>query len=80
MKTFRDVEDVVRLHHPEVMFLSETKSGVRRMESLKLTLNFSNCLPIYSRGLSGGISLFWFDDVQVVFRFFSSNHMDCHII
>lgn len=79
LKTFRDLKDVVRLHQPEILFLPEIKCEKRRMESLKNGLKFKNCLPIDSRGLSGGLCVFWSDEVVVSVRSFSPNHIDCNI-
>lgn len=52
-RTFCDLKDVVRLHHPEIMFLYETKSGKKKMKDLRIALKFSNYLTMDSRGRAG---------------------------
>lgn len=78
-RTFRALKDVVKLHHPDVLFLSETKSSKRKMESLRVALNFKNAMIIESRGLSGGLCLLWSEDTHITIRSFSRNHVDCNI-
>lgn len=57
-RALRALKDVVRLHHPDVLFLSETKAGKRRIDKLKGALNYRNCFSVDSKGLSGGLCLF----------------------
>lgn len=78
-RTFRDLKDVVRLQHPKIVFISETKCGKKKMEALRIALNFSNCMPIDSSGKGGGICLLWSDAVVVDVRSFSVNHIDCNV-
>lgn len=62
-----------------MLFLCETKSKKKRMEELKIALNFENCLPIESRGQSGGLCMFWCDEIELELRSFSPNHIDCYL-
>lgn len=79
LRTFRDMKDIVRLHHPEVVFISETTCDKKRMDCLRMVLNFKNCLAIDSRGLSEGLCFFWYDDMVVDALSYFANHIACNI-
>lgn len=34
LRTFRDLKDVIRFRHPDMVFIFETKFGKKRMEEL----------------------------------------------
>ncbi|KAL0006983.1 hypothetical protein SO802_008485 [Lithocarpus litseifolius] len=44
---------------PEVVFLSETKADVKRMESAKKSLKFENSCIVEANGNAGGLCLMW---------------------
>jgi hypothetical protein len=43
----------------------ETKISARRVEELKNTLGFLGCYAVNTEGLSGGIGLFWTEEMFV---------------
>ena len=57
----------------------ETKIRGKRVESLKNTLGFSGCFAVDSEGLSGGVGLFWSDEVTVNLQNYSSSHIDVSV-
>ena len=54
----------------------ETKISGKRTEKLCNALGFHGSFGVDSVGLSGGIGLFWKNDVSVDLIFFGSNHID----
>ncbi|KAL0313474.1 UNVERIFIED_CONTAM: hypothetical protein Sradi_5746700 [Sesamum radiatum] len=61
-----------------MVFLCETKCGHRRIELMKQRLGlFGLCVPAVGR--SGGLTLFWKQDVVVNLRSFSNFHIDVDV-
>jgi exonuclease III len=54
-----NLRNLVRGHHPDVLFLFETLSNARAMESIRVTLGFDSCLSVDVEGRSGGIAVLW---------------------
>ncbi|GAU36753.1 hypothetical protein TSUD_318520 [Trifolium subterraneum] len=48
-------------HKPDVLFLSETLSHNRHIESIRVLLGFDSCLAIDVEGRSGGLAVLWKD-------------------
>ncbi|MCH83589.1 DUF4283 domain protein, partial [Trifolium medium] len=48
-------------HKPDILFLSETLSHARQLESIRVMLGFDSCLAIDVEGRSGGLAVFWKD-------------------
>ncbi|GAU22559.1 hypothetical protein TSUD_93270 [Trifolium subterraneum] len=48
-------------HKPDILFLSETLSHNRHIESIRVMLGFDSCLAIDVEGRSGGLAVFWKD-------------------
>ncbi|WVZ52430.1 hypothetical protein U9M48_003485 [Paspalum notatum var. saurae] len=64
-RTVRELSGFVRLYHPQLVFLSETRMNAARARNLVWRLGLRNSLAVGSNGLSGGIALFWDDSVSV---------------
>ncbi|GAU26741.1 hypothetical protein TSUD_317390 [Trifolium subterraneum] len=56
-----NLKKLVRGHKPDVLFLSETLSHNRHIESIRVLLGFDSCLAIDVEGRSGGLAVFWKD-------------------
>ena len=54
----------------------ETKSKVKQMEKIKNRIGFANGLIVPSRGRSGGVALFWTQEVNLDINSYSGNHID----
>ncbi|KAL0411828.1 UNVERIFIED_CONTAM: hypothetical protein Slati_3772500 [Sesamum latifolium] len=76
--TVRVLRELVRLHDPGLVFLSETKCNSRRGEMLKEKLNYFS-VGVSSKGRSGGLLLLWRKDVDVWIQSFSDHHLDATI-
>ncbi|GAU36575.1 hypothetical protein TSUD_362450 [Trifolium subterraneum] len=51
-------------HKPDILFLSETLSYTRQLESIRVMLGFDSCLAIDVEGRSGGLAVFWKDSMK----------------
>ncbi|CAM8905802.1 unnamed protein product [Rhodiola kirilowii] len=69
--------DMVRCYKPQIVGLIETKSDNGRIEALRRKLGFECGLGVDSNGRSGGMALWWKEDLQLTVRSFSSYHIDC---
>lgn len=59
-RTFRDLCSLVRLHHPKIVFLSDTRMSDSRSRNLRFKLGYRNSL-----GISGGLVLFWGESIKL---------------
>src|SRR4051812_38056806 len=50
-----NLRTLARRYHPDILFLSETLSNSRKLESIRVTLKFDACLSVDVEGRSGGI-------------------------
>ncbi|KAL0378315.1 UNVERIFIED_CONTAM: hypothetical protein Sradi_3137000 [Sesamum radiatum] len=74
----RKLLELVKLHRPGLVFLSETKCRVRRGDGIKNKMNYHR-VGVNSIGKGGGLYLFWRKDIDVWLQSFSVNHIDITI-
>ncbi|CAM8971158.1 unnamed protein product [Rhodiola kirilowii] len=74
--TVRALVDAIRVFHPQVVCLMETKKGNDSWDRLKMKLGFRNCFTVSCRGKSGGLAVLWADDVNLSICNFSRWHVD----
>lgn len=75
----RGLLDVQKLESPDVLFLSETKMDLRKIEKFKWILNMPNLVVKNCKGLSGGLALFWRSEVDLSVKSLSKYHIDAVI-
>ena len=78
-ETVREICDLIRLHRPALVFLSETKVSDKRAQELRHRLGFSNAFGVKARGLSAGLVLYWNNDSSVSLKSFSDSHIDVFV-
>ncbi|CAM8999721.1 unnamed protein product [Rhodiola kirilowii] len=78
-RAVRSLGDVVRTHRPSLLGLIETKKEDGDLEVLKCKLGFSGCLAVGSKGRSGGLALFWTQEIEVSLISYSDFHIDVSI-
>lgn len=61
---------------PAFLFVMETKIKGKRVESLQPLLWFAGSFAVDSDGFSGGIGLFWSEDVHVELKNYNQAHID----
>ena len=72
----RELCNIVKQEGPDLLFVMETKIPATRVESLQNLLGFSGCYAVSSRGLSGGIGMFWTSNLDVELKNYSTSHID----
>lgn len=73
--TIRALSELLRVNNLMVVFLSETKVGLRRIEVLKERL-VMNGIRVEASGRSGGLALLWYKKITVSIQSYSLNHID----
>jgi exonuclease III len=58
-RTIRDLSQMVKEKRPSFLFLIETISSKKRMESLRVKFGFQGLFMVELVGRSGGLALFW---------------------
>ncbi|XP_058186378.1 uncharacterized protein LOC131303505 [Rhododendron vialii] len=75
--TFQILRGLCTTHCPLVVFLMETKNKRETLEGIRRRLHFSMCCYVDPVGLSGGLALWWKDEVDIKVKFKSKNIMRC---
>jgi hypothetical protein len=75
-RTVQDLCRLVKEKRPDMVFLMETKLQIARLESLKLKLGFDCVFVVDCKGRSGGLALFWKEELQVVIQNYSMRHIN----
>ncbi|XP_024200200.1 uncharacterized protein LOC112203464 [Rosa chinensis] len=79
--TKRALKDLISQNHPQIIFLCETKiSTLADFRELHRAVGFPHSKEVLSDGLSGGLAMFWNDDVQAKVLTFSAHHIDLEIV
>lgn len=62
-------------HGPDLLFLCETMINKGEVEKLKSRLGFENAFGVASRGNSGGLCLYWKENLKFSLTSYSRNHI-----
>ncbi|XP_024200679.1 uncharacterized protein LOC112204026 [Rosa chinensis] len=78
--TTRALKDLIAQNRPQIIFLCETKiSNIKDFQTLSRALGFPHSKEFLSEGQSGGLGLFWTDEVDLHVRTSSAHHIDAEI-
>ena len=58
-RTFREAQEVIREHKPQILFLCETKMTVQQMKKKSEQFCFPSCFAVGREGMSGGLAMLW---------------------
>lgn len=61
---------------PSFVFLCEMKTSRKKVEKLKVRLDFSGCFTVNSKGSNGGLIMFWVASLGVTIWSFSEAHIN----
>ena len=75
----RELRELARKFAPTLLCIVETQIKGTRVEALASTLGYDDGRAIDSQGRSGGISLFWNNNITVTVLGSSLYHIDCSI-
>jgi hypothetical protein len=70
---------LVEEKRPTILFLMETKLQRTKMTCLRVKLGFDSMFVVDSVGRSGGLALFWKEDVQLEIQNYSNRHINAVI-
>ncbi|CAN0881186.1 Transposon TX1 uncharacterized 149 kDa protein [Linum grandiflorum] len=58
-RAVRALEDLIRVHRPDMVFLIETLVAKQKLEEIRVKLKFDGCFAVDVVGRSGGLGLLW---------------------
>lgn len=79
-RTVRVLSDLIKVHKPDFLFLSETISFANKIEELRVKYNFAQCFSVDRVGRSGGLAIFWKNNVNCEITSYSRNHVNVNFI
>jgi exonuclease III len=74
--TVQELRDFAREFAPSILCVVETQIHKSRVESLAGTLGYDNAFAVSSTGRSGGLGIFWNNDIKVDCLPYSQYHID----
>lgn len=77
-RTICDLGLMIMTHKPTVIFLMETKVLKYKLDCLKVKLGFQNLFFVDGVGLSGGLAMFWRENLSLTIQSFSHRHIIMH--
>ncbi|XP_072054760.1 uncharacterized protein [Arachis hypogaea] len=63
--TVHELKSICKYHRPSILFLMETKASKASCDRVRRKLCFDNLFCVESRGLSGGLCIFWKSNVNI---------------
>ena len=74
--TVKELREFAKSATPTVLCVLETQVHKSRVEGLKKTLGYDNAFAISSNGRSGGLGIFWNNNISVSLLPYSRYHID----
>ena len=74
--TVRELRDFARQFAPSVLCIIETQIEGKRVENLVESLGYNKSFAVNSSGRSGGLGIFWKDEINVEVIGYSKYHID----
>jgi exonuclease III len=75
-RTVQELCRLVKQKRPAMVYLMETKLRSSKMEMIRYKLGFNNMFVVDCVGRSGGMALFWGEEVTVTVKNFSQCHIN----
>jgi hypothetical protein len=72
----RELRQLVKNKRPEVVFIMETKMLSTKLDPIRSKLGFKNVFGVDSCGKSGGLALFWQEEVKLEIHNYSRRHIN----
>lgn len=70
---------MLKINHPQIILLIETKLNARRIENVRISWGFHNGINVSTNGTIRCLYLAWIGDVTIQLSSFSTNHIDIEI-
>jgi exonuclease III len=74
--TVRELRDLVKRFTPSILCVVETQMHRSSVESLTRSLGFNKSFAVSSSGRSGGLGLFWNNEIKIEVLPYSQYHLD----
>ncbi|KAL5720793.1 hypothetical protein ACHQM5_013428 [Ranunculus cassubicifolius] len=71
----RSLKDLIGRANPDIICLSETKVGEKRMEKIRKQLKWENMIVVNAEGRSGGLAILWKAGVDIQILHSTKNHI-----
>lgn len=78
-QSVRALQKVINKEDPAIVFLMETKSDLEWMRKVKEWCKFKHGHIVPSQGKSGGLAMFWREEVKLDIQTYSSSHIDAWV-
>ncbi|KAL4281787.1 hypothetical protein GQ457_03G032220 [Hibiscus cannabinus] len=78
-KTIRALNNLMYKYKPKIVFLSETKQKMKKLEKLRKKCKFENSFYVDPVESAGGLALWWDNDVQISILYSDKNVIDSSI-
>lgn len=75
-RTFREAQQILQEHRPQILFLCETKMTSKQMQEKASKMKFQNCFSVSREGLGGRLAMLWDPGTSVEIKSFSKHHVD----
>ncbi|CAM8994384.1 unnamed protein product [Rhodiola kirilowii] len=75
-RSVRELTESVRFNRPDLVGLQETKIEERKLAAIQKRLRFKNGFVVPRQGLSGGLALWWNEEVSLTILSYSKYHID----
>lgn len=77
--TVNELHDLVKKFAPNLLYIVETQIEGSRVENLAGTLGYDKAYVVDSRGRSGGIGIFWNNEIKVDILGYSDYYLDVSV-
>jgi endonuclease/exonuclease/phosphatase family metal-dependent hydrolase len=74
--TVKEIRDLKRKYAPTFLCVQETQLQKAHVEGLARSIGYDRCFAVSSSGRSGGLALFWNNDVSIEILPYSQYHID----
>ena len=74
--TIKEIRDFVRVNAASILCVVETQVHKTRVEGLANTLGYDSAFAVSSSGRSGGLGIFWKNDINIEILPYSQYHID----
>ncbi|CAM8991132.1 unnamed protein product [Rhodiola kirilowii] len=75
-RSVSELTESVRFNRPDLVGLQETKIEERKLAAIQKRLGFKNGFVVPRQGLSGGLALWWNEEVSLTILSYSKYHID----
>lgn len=75
-RTVRVLKEIIKSHKPSILFLSETLVEGNEIEVIASKIGYSNFFSVDRYGRSGGLVVFWRNNIRCSVVDSSQNHID----